>query len=139
MRIDGTSSRARVSSRGKSGATRGSGIAFRPAASSAGSVASGVGPVMHGAGIEAILALQGVDAAGEGRRKALRHGHKLLDTLEEMKADLLVGKIGEGRLNRLMSLVSNARQQVDPDVEKLIDEIDLLAQVELAKLGRFIA
>ena len=62
----------------------------------------------------------------------------MLDTLEEMKTDLLSGRVGEGRLNRLMALVTRAREQADPDLDALIDDIELRAKVELAKLGRFV-
>ncbi len=138
MRIDGTSGRSRISGRGKASAKKGAGSSFRPAVTPAPAPAGGVAPVLQAGGIDAILALQGVDGAGEGRRKALRHGHNMLDTLEEMKADLLAGRIGEGRLNRLMALVSRAREQSDPEVDRLVDEIDLLARVQLAKLGHYV-
>ena len=37
----------------------------------------------------------------------------LLDTLEEIKADLLIGRVSEGRLNQLMALIGQARERGD--------------------------
>ena len=141
MRIDGTTRRSSVSQRKSSSKAGKSGATFQPAVSSpvAGSASGGSAvPVSAASGIEAILALQGVDNSMEKKRQAVRHGQSMLDALEEMKADLLSGAIPEGRLNRLMALVTRARQQADPELEALIDDIDLRARVELAKMGRFV-
>lgn len=137
MRIDGTANRANVNRNSNSKRSAGGGAVFRPEAAKASRPAQAQVPVAPSSGIEAILALQGVDRGQERKRNAVRHGQSLLDTLEEIKQDLLVGNIGEGRLHRLMALVTRARQQADPDLEALIDDIDLRAQVELAKFGMY--
>ncbi len=138
IRIEGNPNRNVIGKRPGSARKGAGGEVFRPAATVPSRPAAPSVPVQPGAGIEAILALQGVDETGERRRNAVRHGHSMLDTLEEIKADLLVGNIGEGRLNRLMAMVGRARQQADPELEALIEDIELRARVELAKLGRFV-
>lgn len=138
MRIDGTSNRNSIG-RPTGSQTKGQGGAvFRPAMATSTKPSAPNVPMAPTSGIEAILALQGVDNQKEKKRQAVRHGQSLLDTLEEVKADLLVGNIGEGRLNKLLALVTRSRQQADPDLDALIDDIDLRARVELAKLGRFV-
>ena len=87
--------------------------------------------------IDSLLALQAVADPLLGRRKAVRRGTQLLDALDSLKADLLAGRIGEGRLNLLMALLGQARGASEPDLESLLDDIELRARVELAKLGRF--
>lgn len=92
---------------------------------------------MPGAGIDALLALQAVDDATTGRRKAVRRANLLLDALEEIKADLLAGRVGEGRLNRAIALLQQAKTQIEPALEAIVADIELRVRVELAKLGRF--
>ncbi|NOZ32746.1 MAG: flagellar assembly regulator FliX [Alphaproteobacteria bacterium] len=87
-------------------------------------------------GVDALLALQGVDDPVLARKRKVRRSAQLLDALDEIKADLLTGHIGEGKLNRLVALVSQLRDSVEPGLDGIADEIDLRARVELAKLGR---
>jgi hypothetical protein len=89
------------------------------------------------AGIDALLALQAVDDPLLARRKAVRRGTALLDALSDAQADLLTGHVGEGRLNQMMALVTQARDAVDPELDALIDDIELRVRVELAKHGRY--
>jgi hypothetical protein len=88
-------------------------------------------------GIEALLALQSVDDPLFARKKAIRRGLQLLDALDAMKAELLIGEIGDGRLNEIMAMVGRARIASDSDLGAILDEIELRARVELAKRGRF--
>lgn len=88
-------------------------------------------------GIDSLLALQEVDDGGERRRKAAKHGHTLLDTLEAVRADLLAGVVPEDRLERLAHTVSLRQTSGDPSVDSVLEEIELRVKVELAKLGRF--
>ncbi len=137
MRIEGTSPRNSVSRKRGSGGSGKGGAVFQASQSPPPSQAAAKGPVRAATGIDAILALQGVEDPRFSRKRAVRHAQSMLDTLEEIKADLLAGGVGEGRLNRLMALVTRARQQADPELEALIDDIELRARVELAKLGRY--
>jgi hypothetical protein len=89
------------------------------------------------AGIDALLALQSVDDPLLARKKAVRRGSALLDALGAAQADLITGPVGEGRLNQMMALVTQARESVDPGLDALIDDIELRVRVELAKHGRF--
>lgn len=94
-------------------------------------------PVVSAAGIDALLALQSVDDPLLARKKAVRRGSALLDALALAQADLLSGNVGDGRLNQLMALVTQARDSVDPRLDALIDDIELRVRVELAKHGRY--
>lgn len=87
--------------------------------------------------IGSLLALQAVEDPLVKKRKLVRRGTELLDTLEEIKADLLIGRVSEGRLNQLMALISQARERSDPRLDALLDDIELRARVELAKRGMF--
>jgi hypothetical protein len=89
------------------------------------------------AGIGAILALQSVGDFSESRRRAVRHGTALLDILEEMKSDLLIGSPSPARLDAMVEQLSSMRERVDPRIDAVIDDIELRVRVELAKQGRF--
>lgn len=88
-------------------------------------------------GIDALLALQEVDERSERRRKAARHGHTLLDSLEAVRTDLLAGRVSEDRLEHLAATVSKRQTSGDDQVDAVLAEIELRVKVELAKLGRF--
>jgi len=138
MRINGTSRSNALNSRvGARGSQKGGGV-FGASQQAGASKPAPAGPLQSATGIDAILALQGVEDPRIAKKRALKHGRSMLDTLEEMKTDLLTGQVSEGRLNRLMALVTRARQQADPDLDALIADIELRARVELAKLGRFV-
>ncbi len=85
--------------------------------------------------LDAILALQSVDNPEDRERRAVRHGHDLLDQLEALRADLLAGHVSPQRVGSLLSLVRAKQGADDPKLVVLIDDIALRARVELAKLG----
>lgn len=94
-------------------------------------------PMQVTGGIDAILALQAVDGPLSGRKKAARRGASLLDLLDDIKADLLVGRISADRLDRMVAMLSEARERSLPGLDAVLDDIDLRVRVELAKFGRF--
>lgn len=89
--------------------------------------------------VEALLAAQSVGDATEeeGRRRAVQRCEDILDQLEIIRTGLLDGSIPEDKLVRLTELVRSHRDATaDPRLAALLDEIELRAAVELAKLGR---
>ena len=137
MRVD---SKTRVSSttgRGTTARPSGSGPAFTVDSGAGASRAAATSGPAPATAIDALLALQSVDEVTERRRKLMRRGRSLLDTLETIRADLLLGHISEARLNQLMSLITQARERGEPGLDELLDDIELRARVELAKHQRF--
>ena len=97
-----------------------------------GAVASGVGAV---GALNPLFALQEIDVDENPRGKALDRGFDMLDYLDGIKLSLLDGSISPNILNKLESLVETWRENTDdPDLESVIDEIELRAAVELAKI-----
>lgn len=94
-------------------------------------------PMAPAGGIETLLALQAVDDPALRKKKALRRGTAMLDALEAIRSDLLAGGIAEGRLNQLLALVGQARESVEPGIDRVLDDIELRVLVELAKQGRY--
>jgi hypothetical protein len=93
---------------------------------------SGPGPI---AAVESILTLQGLDDSSGGRSRGLTHGEHLLDMLDQVRDGLLAGGIPRATLNRLATAVGRRQEGfADPKLQGILDEIDLRAKVELAKL-----
>jgi hypothetical protein len=88
-------------------------------------------------GMDALLALQEVGEKPDRKSRATLRGHALLDGLELIRADLLAGHVSEERLEGLAKEVSERESSGDPEVDSVLDEIELRVKVELAKLGRF--
>lgn len=136
MRIETSNRTASVSKNGSAGRS-GSGVDFVPAGGEGPTRAAAAAPVAAMAGLDAILALQAVGGPLEGRRKAVRRGTTLLDLLDGMKADLLVGRVGADRLDAMVATLGQLRERSLPELDAVLDDIELRVLVELAKAGRF--
>jgi hypothetical protein len=96
---------------------------------------TGASQSMSGASsIMGVLGVQEIDdALGQASRGKMR-AIDILDRLEELRIELLSGAISRDKLMQLSQVVSARRSEVtDPQLGQVLDEIDLRAQVELAK------
>jgi len=99
---------------------------------------SAVGGPVGLSGVSTVLALQGAPDSTErrARQRAIQRGDAMLDDLEEIRIGLLLGSIPKARLEQLAQLVRARREQIeDPKLMAILDEIELRAAVELAKLA----
>jgi hypothetical protein len=88
-------------------------------------------------GVSPLIGLQEVDDALQGRRKARQRAADILDRLDEIRVGLLNGSIPREKLHELVRILQVRRQTIDdPKLQAVIDEIDLRAQVEIAKLAQ---
>ena len=95
-------------------------------------IISGPAPL---AAVESILTLQGMDDSTSGRSKGLQQGEVLLGLLDQVRDGLLSGGIPRSTLNRLANAVGRRHENfADPKLQGVLDEIELRARVELAKL-----
>jgi hypothetical protein len=87
--------------------------------------------------VDALLAAQSVDAADDqGRRKATKRGEDILDRLDELRHGLLTGTLTMAQVQSLSTMVRTQRASVaDPRLHQILDEIELRAEVELAKFA----
>jgi hypothetical protein len=87
-------------------------------------------------GIDALIALQGVEGVEERRRRALKRGLTALDVLDEMKLGLLSGQLDHGTLVKLKAAAAGLKDiSGDPQLDRVLAEIELRVEVELAKMG----
>lgn len=86
------------------------------------------------AGIASVLALQEVDDAAARESRGKMRAQDMLDKLEEIQHSLLAGTLPAQKLMELAKVVQSRRVHVDdPRLAEILDQIDLRAQVELAK------
>jgi hypothetical protein len=84
----------------------------------------------------ALFALQEVPDATARRRRALARATKMLDRLDNLQLGLLDGAIDPASLADLAASARSAREETgDPALQGVLDEIELRAAVELAKLA----
>jgi hypothetical protein len=85
--------------------------------------------------VQALIALQEVGGPLERRRRAMSRAGRILDVLDEMKVAMLDGSLSTASLDRLTRAVRDQREATDdPALESVLDEIEMRAAVEMAKL-----
>lgn len=87
--------------------------------------------------VDALIALQEVGDTPYRRSPAIIRGENLLRLLDDLRMGLLAGRIPIGQLDSLLSAVRSQRAAIEePRLNTVLEEIELRASVELAKLGR---
>jgi class II flagellar assembly regulator FliX len=86
-------------------------------------------------GIDALIALQGLEDATERRKRGVKRGRLALDALDELKIGLLGGTLSAATLNRLKAAASGLRDgSGDTGLDGVLGEIELRVEVEIAKM-----
>jgi Class II flagellar assembly regulator len=87
--------------------------------------------------LEGLLGLQAVGEVLERRKRAMRRGHNLLDSLDKLKLSLLSGRVSASSLEILTAQLKQRRESVDdPKLEDILAHVELRAEVEIAKLAQ---
>jgi hypothetical protein len=99
------------------------------------SAGSAGGPRSVG-GIDALIALQGVEDPLERRKRAVKRGRLALDALDELKIGLLGGALSTATLSRLQAAAANLKAgSGNADLDGVLGEIELRVEVEIAKMA----
>ncbi len=87
--------------------------------------------------VEALLSIQETpDPQQRTKSSGYRRAEDLLDRLDDIRIGLLLGRFSRGRLESLVTRLAEQRGgNLDPTLAGLLDEIELRAKVELAKLS----
>jgi len=92
-------------------------------------------PLRMAGGIDALLALQGVEDATERRKRSVTRGRYALNVLEELKLGVLAGTLDPVTVNRLRAAAAGLKDSSgDPGLDSVLAEIELRVEVELAKM-----
>ena len=84
--------------------------------------------------VDALLPVE-PPTAGSDKKNASSRAARILDRLEDIRQGLLVGAISKPRLEELAGTIKETRETaLDPVMSDILDEIELRAKIELAKL-----
>jgi hypothetical protein len=86
--------------------------------------------------VDALLAVQGAESATEktARRKMRERGDNVLKQLDLLRMGLLTGNLTLGQVIDVADVVASHREKIsDPQMTAVLDEIDMRAQIEIAK------
>ncbi|GIK79214.1 MAG: flagellar assembly regulator FliX [Pseudorhodoplanes sp.] len=87
-------------------------------------------------GIDALVALQGMEDPAERRRRAVTSGRVALDALDELKLGLLSGSLESSNLNRLRAVEAQLKERTgEAGLDSVLAEIELRVAVEVAKMS----
>lgn len=87
--------------------------------------------------LDVLLAVQGAEDPGAraARRRMTRRSDDVLGALDCIRIGMLSGTMTVGDMINVADVVASHRERVlDPELTALMDEIDLRAQVEIAKM-----
>ena len=89
------------------------------------------------ANVGALLALQGQDDVEARRRRATKRTYSLLDQLDALRVAILSDGVSRAQVNLLAATLREQRDMIDdPELTAILDDVELRAEVELAKLER---
>jgi len=139
MKIDGTKSSSEVNKKKETKKSSGDG-SFKGMVNggSSGSV-SGSGLSAGISSLDILLAAQAVgdSTQGSAKKQAKLRAVSILDRLDQLRLAIMGGNVTIGHMISIADVVAVHRENItDPDLTAILDEIDLRAQVELAKLNK---
>lgn len=90
---------------------------------------------LTGAGM--LLGLQEVSGDEIERKRAMKKGKSIIDALDQLRDALLIGSLSPATIRQLETVLAEKRAvNNDPRLNAILDEIEVRAAVELAKLER---
>lgn len=140
MKIDGTRSSSDINRKNEAKKTSSGDGTFKTmlgGGSAATSSTAGAGLSAGIASVDALLAAQTAeDPAQQKSRKRMRErADQILDKLNDLKIAMLTGAVTVGHMVSIADVVASHREKItDPELSAILDEVDLRAQIELAKL-----
>jgi hypothetical protein len=135
MRIYGTNGTAAVTTPQTARRSNGAG-SFALSEDEAARTASGSSSLRTVGGIDALIALQGIEDPTERRRHAVKRGRVALDALDELKIGLLGGDLAPATLQKLKAVAAHLKDDTgDPGLDRVLAEIELRVEVEIAKMA----
>ena len=87
--------------------------------------------------VDSLLALQGAEdpTAKAARRRMKERANVILNELDKVRVAMLSGNLTVGHMIDIADVIATHREKItDPALTGLMDEVDLRAQVELAKM-----
>jgi len=138
MKVEGPSKTQGAGASKKTGRVDADG-SFEDFIASAPKGASGAAPTQSIARVDHLLAVQATeDPTGRAARSKMRErGEGILKELDRLRHALLTNQMTLGQVIDLADVVASHRERInDPKMTAILDEIDLRAQIEIAKAAK---
>lgn len=135
MKIEGPSKTQSASGSKKSGKVESEG-SFEDFIASAPQKAQGAAVTGSIARVDALLSVQGAESPTEraARKRMVGRSEVVLHELDRLRHSILTGTMTLGQVIDIADVVASHRERVtDPKLTAILDEIDLRAQIEIAK------
>lgn len=142
MKIDGPDRARKVSDAKKSDKAKEADGDFGAYMAAGAQKPQGAGATQSIARVDALLSVQAAESATEraarGRMRA--RGEGIIKELDKLRHALLTGNMTVGHVIDIADVVAAHREKIsDPRLTAILDEIDLRAQIELAKAKKALA
>ena len=140
MKVEGPSKTSGAGGSKKTGKVSADGT-FEDFIASAPKGAQSAAPTQHIARVDALLSVQAAESPTEraAKKRMKERGEDILKELDGLRHSLLTGTLTLGQVVDIADVVASHRERVsDPRLTGLLDEIDLRAQIELAKARKAI-
>ena len=137
MKIEGPKNAQGAAKSKKSGAADNGDVDFSSYVSSGPQETAGTVSSQSIAQLDVLLAAQGVGDPTEkaARKRSRERADNVLKELEKVRISMLSGNLTVGHMIDVADVVASHRDKIhDPLLTAIMDEIDLRAQVELAKM-----
>ncbi len=138
MKVEGPSKTSGTSGSKKTGKVSADG-SFEDFIASVPKGASGAAPTQHIARVDALLSVQEAESPTEraAKRRMTARADDILQELDDLRMGLLTGTMTLGQVIDIADVVASHRERVsDPKLTAILDEIDLRAQIEIAKAAK---
>lgn len=95
-------------------------------------------PAVEVGGVNPLLSLQEVSEYDVRRQRGLQQCKQGIDTLEQLRREILTGRVTPAMILRMQDQVTQMRQNAAPDsrLRDIINDIELRLAVEAAKLDQ---
>lgn len=136
MKIEGPDRSRKISDAKKSDKAGGADGDFSAYLSAGVKKPQGGGATQSIARVDALLAVQSVESPTEraARKRMQERGEGILKELDKLRHGLLTNSLTLGDIINVADVVASHRERIDdPKLVAILDEIDLRAQIELAK------
>jgi hypothetical protein len=139
MKIEGPSKTQQASKKAKSGKSGKSDGTFGAMVADAAAETSQNAATQSIAKVDSLLAVQGLETTTErgARRRMHVRADKILRQLDHLRLALLTGNLTLGQVVDVADVVVSHRENItDAKMTAVLDEIDLRAQIEIAKMRK---
>lgn len=136
MKVEGPSKTGSTSGTKKTGSASRADGSFEDFITSAPKSTSGAAPTQSIARVDSLLAVQGAETATEraAKRRMRERGEDILKELDKLRHSILTGHMTLGQVIDIADVVASHREKIsDPKLTAILDEIDMRAQIEIAK------